>query len=410
MTLSEILLLGVESLKRHPLRSVLTMLGMVFGVAAVIAMLAIGAGAQRQAMEMIEHLGLHTVLIRDVELPDKKLTKIRKDSPGLSERDAEAILKAVPGAELAVPRVQVRPYLVLGNGKVAEARVEGTSWRLAQLSHLELRQGRYLDFLDERDSASVCVLGDSIRRRLFGFETAVGQLVKINDQWFEVVGVLKHSGTGGSVGGVSLASTDQEIHIPYTAAISKLDRPVLAAPLSALTIRLKDGNSGSRAADAITTLLKRLHGTSEDFEVIVPEALLEQSRKTQRLFSLVMGFIAGISLLVGGIGIMNIMLATVLERTREIGIRRSVGATRFDIGLLFLIESFTISAVGGLAGILLGVGISKLVATLAHWPTVVTPFSIVLATGVAMTVGVLSGLEPARRAARLDPIEALRYE
>jgi putative ABC transport system permease protein len=288
--------------------------------------------------------------------------------------------------------------------------VEGTSWRLARLSRLGVRQGRYLDPLDERDSASVCVLGDGVRRRLFGFEPAVGRLVKINDQWFEVVGVLERSGTGGSVGGVSLASTDQEIHIPYTAAISKLDRPVLAAPLSALTIRLKDDTSGSRAAEAINTLLERLHGTSEDFETIVPEALLEQSRKTQRLFSLVMGFIAGISLLVGGIGIMNIMLATVLERTREIGIRRAVGATQYDIGLLFLIESFTISAVGGLAGIVLGVGISKLVATLAHWPTVVTPFSIVLATGVAMTVGVLSGLEPARRAARLDPIEALRYE
>jgi putative ABC transport system permease protein len=409
MTLPEPLELGIEGLLRHPLRSVLTMLGMVFGVAAVIAMLAIGAGAQRQALELIERLGLHTVTVRDVPLPDEELEKVRKDSPGLSPRDVEAILDSVSGTVAALPQVGVRPYLVLGGGHIAEASVEGVSWRLAELTHLEVRSGRYLDPMDERERAAVCVLGQRVRRRLFGFEPALRRRVKVNDLWLEVVGVLAPSG-GASVGGVTVGSADDRIHIPYTTAMEALDHPPLAAPLEAVTVELDSSASGIRVAGEIRSLLRRLHGTDRDFELVVPEALLEQSRRTRRLFSLVMGCIAGISLLVGGIGIMNIMLASVLERTREIGVRRAVGATRRDILELFLAEAFTISVLGGLAGIVLGVILASIIARLAGWATVVTPLSVLLATGVAMAVGIVSGLAPARRAANLDPIEALRYE
>ena len=402
--------LAADNLRKHPLRSALTMLGMVFGVGAVIAMLAIGAGAQRRALRMIEHLGLHTVQVRDVSLGEKELQEVRRDSVGVSPRDAEAILASVPDAQLAVPRVEIKPYLVLGAGRTTEASVEGVSWRQRRTAGLEVVAGRYLDALDERSHAAVCAIGDGVRRRLFGYRPAVGRLLKVNDLWLRVVGVLGHSGGGGNIQGVAIGAPDDEIHIPYTTALAKLDRPPLAAPLSAITIQFADGADTERAGRLTRRLLERLHGTTRDFEVVVPQALLEQSRRTQRLFNLVMGLIAGISLLVGGIGIMNIMLATVLERTREIGVRRAVGATREDITRLFLIESFTISVLGGGAGIVLGVAIAWLVAASAGWPTVVTPLSIALAAGVAMTVGILSGLYPARRAADLDPIDALRWE
>ena len=201
--------------------------------------------------------------------------------------------------------------------------------------------------------------------------------------------------------------------MPVTTALSKFDRDPLASPLQEIVVRLDEATQGAQsrvAARAIDRLLAQLHAGAEDYELVVPEALLEQSRRTQRLFNLVMGSIAGISLLVGGIGITNIMLATVLERTREIGVRRAVGARRRDIVRQFLVESFAISALGGLIGIAVGLGIARAIAAAAGWPTLVTPWSILLATGVAMAAGIVSGIYPARRAAALDPIEALRWE
>ncbi len=195
-----------------------------------------------------------------------------------------------------------------------------------------------------------------------------------------------------------------------TTALRKFDRDPLKAPLDEIVVRLSPDESAVAAGRALETLLDRLHAGVDDFELVVPEALLEQSRRTQRLFNIVMGCIAGISLLVGGIGIMNIMLATVLERTREIGVRRAVGARRGDIRSQFLVESFSISVLGGLAGVGMGVAIARGVAAYADWPTVVTPLSILLSTGVSVAVGLVSGIYPAVRAARLDPIEALRYE
>jgi putative ABC transport system permease protein len=207
-----------------------------------------------------------------------------------------------------------------------------------------------------------------------------------------------------------VGSTDNEIYLPVSTAIRKLDHPRLEAPLDEIVVRLNQSVSPQEAANLISELLGRLHGGAEDFELVVPYVLLEQSRKTQRLFSLVMGLIAGISLLVGGIGIMNIMLASVLERTREIGIRSALGAKRRDIRNLFLIESFSISVLGGLTGVVVGVAVARLVAAAAGWPTVVTAFGVFLAFGVSVSVGLVSGLYPAVRAAELHPIEALRYE
>jgi putative ABC transport system permease protein len=469
---------ALENLSAHKLRSALTMLGMIFGVGAVIAMLSIGEGAERQALAMIERLGLHNVLVRAKTFRDDELKEIRRKSPGVSARDAAAIAEAVPGVRVVAPRIRIDPYKVMSpGGRAANVTAFGVSPAQAELSHLVLAEGRFIDPLDEREHAQVCVVGPAVRHELFGYGPALGQRVKVNDLWLEVVGVLAGDaaeeggaaaeggtgpaagdasgagaagGAGGSGGagsgsgaggvggaggagagggrggtgaaggasgvgggtfeGVAIGSVAREIYLPASTAERKLEHPVLQSPLDEIVVNLGDGVPAGEASALIGALLGRLHGGAADYEVVVPEALLAQSRRTQRLFNLVMGCIAGISLLVGGIGIMNIMLATVLERTTEIGVRRAVGARRDDIRFQFVVESFAISLIGGLAGIAAGLVIARVVAAFAGWQTVVTGASILLSTGVAMTVGLVSGIYPATRAAALDPIEALHYE
>ncbi len=401
---------ALANLAAHKLRSALTMLGMIFGVGAVIAMLSIGEGAERQALAMIDRLGVRNLLVQDVEKRDEELEEIREISLGVSMRDVAAIHDAVPGVQLLAPRVDIQPYTVLADGRKSESTVHGVSEHHAQLTNLEVVEGRFLDARDVLTHAQVCVIGEGVRRDLFGYGPALGRDLKVNDLWLELVGVLSGSGAGSTVQGVAISSTDREIYIPVSTAIRKLDHPALEAPLDEIVIRLEEGAPPRETAALVTRLLDRLHGGEEDFTLVVPEALLEQSRRTQRMFSIVMGCIAGISLLVGGIGIMNIMLATVLERTREIGVRRAVGARRIDIRNLFMMESFTISLLGGVSGILAGVAIARLVAASAGWPTVVTLFSVLLSTTVSVAVGLVSGIYPAVRAAELNPIEALRYE
>jgi len=400
-----------ENLAAHKLRSGLSMLGMIFGVGAVIAMLSIGAGAEREAMALIDRMGIRNIIVRDTGVDDRnKLEEIRKKSIGLSRRDVQAIEEGVPGVELVTPRVMVDAYKIMAPGAKSEAKVLGVSHRQADLAHLEVIEGRFLDALDEKSHAQVAVIGPGVRRELFGVETALGRQLKINDVWFEVVGLLGDAGGGQSLEGVAVGSVADEIYVPFTAAIRKFDRDPFKAALDEIMVRLEEGVSPQSSATVIRSLLDRIHGGVDDYELVVPEALLEQRRRTQRLFNIVMGCIAGISLVVGGIGIMNIMLATVLERTREIGVRRAVGARRADIRVQFIIESFAISFVGGAAGVVMGIAIARIVAAYADWPTVVTPASILLSTGVSVSVGLASGIYPAFRASELDPIEALRYE
>jgi putative ABC transport system permease protein len=419
----EALRTALADLAAHKLRSALTMLGMIFGVGAVIAMLSIGAGAERQALDMIERLGLHNVLVRAKSFKDDEAQEIRRKSLGVSRRDAAAIAEAVPGVRLAAPRIRIEPAKVIAAGGKSEgAAVFGALPAQAELSHLALEEGRFLDPLDERTHAQVCVIGPVVRRDLFGYGKAVGELLKINDVWLEVVGVLAgpagaaaaatsaSRGEGTSFQGVQLGSPAREIYLPLSTAERKFELPPLRSPLDEIVVALRGGTPPAGAAVLVGDLLARLHAGAADYEIVVPEMLLAQSRRTQELFNVVMGCIAGISLLVGGIGIMNIMLATVLERTTEIGLRRAVGARRRDIRFQFVVESFAISLLGGLAGIVAGLAIARGVAAYAGWETVVTGASILLSTGVAMAVGLASGIYPATRAAALDPIEALRYE
>lgn len=410
MNINEAFRTAVDDLSAHKLRSSLTMLGMIFGVAAVVAMLSIGAGAERQAMETIAEMGLHNVIVRATEATKEELERIRKDSPGVSSRDADAIKEGVDGVEMVTARVEIKPAKVRAAATKSEARAYGVSWRQLESGGMRLADGRLLDARDEETHAQVCVLGWDAGRDLFGYGEAIGQDVKVNDVWLEVVGVLAPSASSQTTADKNAPSAGRSIYLPVTTAVRKFERDLLESPLDEIIVELREGESPMTAASAIRTLVGRLHGQAEDFEVVVPEALLEQSRKTQRLFNLVMGAIAGISLLVGGIGIMNIMLATVLERTREIGIRRAVGARRIEIRNQFLIESFAMSLLGGTTGVLVGIGLAQIVAAYAGWPTIVTMTSIVVSTGVSGVVGVVSGMYPAVRAAALDPIEALRYE
>jgi putative ABC transport system permease protein len=270
-----------------------------------------------------------------------------------------------------------------------------------------------LDARDERGHGQVAVIGQEVRRNLFGYGPAIGKQLKVNDVWLEVIGILASEAAGSpsaSREGVSVSSTAEEIWIPVSTAMRKFDRDPLDAPIDELLVTVKEGVSTRKTAELMKPLLDRLHGGADDYEIVIPEALLEQSRQTQRIFNIVMGSIAGISLLVGGIGIMNIMLASVLERTREIGVRRAIGARKRDIRAQFVIESFSISVIGGISGIIIGIVMARLVAAYAGWPTVITFWSIVISTGVSVAVGLVSGIYPAARAAELNPIEALRYE
>ena len=411
MKLKEALLTSLENISAHKLRSALTMLGIVFGVGAVISMLSIGAGAERQALETISRLGLHNVVVRAKQLKEDDLREIRAKSLGVSMRDAEAIEDAVPGVELVAPKAEVEPWAVLAAGASTEAQVYGVSDHHAALVNLELAEGRFLDALDVHGHAQVAVIGDAVRRDLFGYGAAIGQHLKVNDVWLEVIGVLASAGgETDSFQGVQLGSTSTAIYLPVSTVLRKFDKDALDAPLSEIIVRLDSPEKGRQTAKMIDALLDQLHAGAADYELVVPEALLAESQRTQQLFNVVMGCIAGISLLVGGIGIMNIMMASVLERTREIGVRRAVGARRQDIRFQFVVESFALSAIGGIVGILMGLAIAAAVSVSAGWPTEVQAWSILLATGVAMAVGLSSGIYPAVRASNLDPIESLRYE
>jgi putative ABC transport system permease protein len=412
MKTADAVLFALENLSSRRLRTGLSTLGMMFGVAAVIAMLSIGAGAERRALAMIERMGIDNVLIKSKEVPVSERAEARKKSMGLSQRDVAAIREAVPQVALVAPKARVEAYKVIADGYKAQAKIWGVSPRHSEAVRLDLEEGRFFDPTDERTHAQVCVIGAGVRRDLFAAGHAVGRYLKVNDLWLRVVGVLAADSpvAGGGPAGAVVSGGDSDIYLPLGTLLHKLDRDPLAPPLDEVVVKLEPAATPHESAAVISGLLAQLHGGVDDYEIVVPEALLAQSRETQRIFSIVMGCIASISLLVGGIGIMNITLASVFEQTREIGVRRAVGALRRDIRFQFLVESFLVAGLGGLCGVGLGLFISHVVASYAGWPTAVTPLAIVLATGVSGAVGLVSGVYPAVRASRLDPIEALAHQ
>jgi putative ABC transport system permease protein len=393
-------------------RTALTMLGIVFGVGAVIGMLAIGAGARQESLRFIEELGVRNVLVESRPATDfQELQVRRRSSPGLGERDARVLEANIEGLELISPRKSLRPARLLPKATHDPPDLIGVRPSFGAIHNLEAVEGTFFDAQQEAASAPVCVLGEKAKVDLLGYGPAVGKYVKVNDTWVQVMGVLAPQLTSGSSSGAQGQDRNNAIFIPLNTYVYRFsDNDSLKDDFDGIDLRLKPGTDSVETAKVVTAILNSTHHNVADFGVVIPADLLAQQQRTQTIFTYVMVAIAAISLLVGGIGIMNIVLATVMERTREIGVRRATGARRNDIVRQFLAESVLISVGGGILGIVFGYFLSWLIARTAEWKTIVTPSSIVIAFGVSVAVGMIFGIYPAVKASRIDPIEALRYE
>ena len=406
--------MGLSSLLVHKLRSLLTMLGMIFGVGAVVAMLSITAGAQQQMISFIELLGVNNIIIEAREAVDRdELQATRQVSPGLTFRDFRAIAENTQGVVAITPRKRFKPTKVFPKTTQEFPLLIGVLTNYPQINSIKLVSGRFFTESENLASTPVCVLGEKTKVNLLGYGDAVGSYIKVNDTWLQVIGVMGSIATADSdVEGLQSSDRNNQVIAPLNTVMRRFDdnNSYLKDEIDGIFLRVAPNVNSIETAEVVRTILTATHKDAGDFTVVVPAGLLEERRRTQFIFEVVMICIAGISLLVGGIGIMNIMLATVLERTREIGIRRAIGARQSDIIRQFLIEAVLISIVGGLIGIAAGFSGSRIIALIAGWSTVVTAVSILVAFGVSVFIGLLFGIYPAVQAAKLDPIEAIRYE
>ncbi len=411
--------LGVKNLLLHKLRSFLTMLGLVFGVGSVIAMLAIGEGASREALDRIRRLGSHNVMLESRKPPEDAGSQNRTSFfsvYGLLYSDAERIASTIPAVDTVVPvKALVKPGRF--RKRTQDLRVVCTTEDWFRLVDREVLAGRVMDARDTREFASVAVLTEWGARRLLATEHAIGETLTIDRNTFQVVGIVRSE--SGGVGASDMPDRPTDVYIPLSTArqrygdmfVRRTNGSMIRekVELHEIIAHVRKENEVEAASKAVSRLLETSH-KKKDYAVNVPLQLLRQAQATKRTFSIVLGAIAGISLLVGGIGIMNIMLASVTERTREIGIRRAIGARRFQIVVQFLIEALVLSVFGGMIGMAVGLAIPFLVTCFAGMPTVVTAWSLVLSFGISVGVGIGFGIYPAVRASRLDPIVALRYE
>ena len=412
--------LGVTDVWRHKTRSFLTMLGMVFGVGSVIAMLAVGEGASHQALESIKRLGSQNIMVNSVKPTSDESTSssatqgARLAVYGLLNDDEARINETVPGVEKTVPARMVRRNARF-NERQLELRVVETIPEWFEVVPRPILAGRVLNASDMESRANVCVLTEFGVRKLLAAETMLGQRVRLGRGVFEVVGIVRNE-SGGTV---RAPDSDADAYIPMSTAARLFGVANIRysaggmegerVELSQIIVKMKDTSVVEAGAKAIEAMLKRFH-KKQDFKIDVPLSLLREAEKTKRTYNIVLGAIAGISLLVGGIGIMNIMLASVTERTKEIGIRRAIGARKSRIVVQFLINTCVLSIGGGLAGLVVGVVIPIAITFFTAMPTVIQPYSMLLAFGISVGVGIVFGLYPALRAASLDPIEALRHE
>jgi len=411
--------LGLTDVWRHKARSLLTMLGVVFGVASVIAMLAVGEGASQQALDSIKRLGSQNILLTS-EKPtgeaggNVNATQGRLAVYGLLYEDEARIRDTIPGVELTVPARMVRRNARFGERQI-ELRVVETIPEWFDVVQRPLLAGRPLKRNDLDMHANVCVLTEKGVRRLLAAEEVTGQRIRIGAGMFEVVGIVKNE-DGGSV---RAPDSEADVYIPMTTGKKLFGDANMRysaggmegekIELGQIIVRMRDVETVEAGSKAIEAMLARFH-KKKDYKVDVPLTLLREAERTKRTFNIVLGAIAGISLLVGGIGIMNIMLASVTERTKEIGIRRAIGARKSRIVVQFLINTCVLSIGGGLVGLAVGMLIPLIITWTTDMPTVVQPYSLALAFGISAGVGILFGLYPAIRASSLDPIEALRHE
>ncbi|MFZ1676990.1 MAG: ABC transporter permease [Saprospiraceae bacterium] len=432
---------AVESVLVNKLRGMLTALGVVFGVAAVIAMLAIGSGAKKFLLDQMRLIGTNNIVFTHAS-PDSKKdgeeestankagndTKLVTWAPGMAKGDLE-VIKNIPSVELISPEI-IRQTKAIYSGKILAIRCVGVTNTFFSLNQLSTSKGHF--FTDEHfdHNMPVCVIGKNVETKLFSGTDPIGQSVKCGNNYFTVIGVLeKRMATKESLSSLGLRDLNSDVFIPIDVSLIRFgdrsrirkenlgmqgrqnsDEHVEVQQIDRLVVRVSDSKYLQSTADVIARMMKRRHAGQVDFSMEIPELLLQQQQKTQDIFNLVLAVIAGISLLVGGIGIMNIMLASVYERIKEIGLRRAIGATSKDIVLQFLFEAVLVSVIGGILGIILGVVAAKAIATTAKIPTIISWWSILLSFGVAASIGLVFGIFPARKAAKLDPIEALRTE
>lgn len=422
--------LGAKSLWMHRLRSILTTLGVVFGVCSVIAMLAIGEGASRQAQEQIAQLGSCNLIVKTVKPPQQQNAGDEQNSRintyGLTYNDAERFRSTIADAEVIVPLQRITQQAWYRNRTVGVEVIGTVPW-YTEVSPIRLKRGRFLSSIDLNHQQKVCVVDEQVIEELFVVDEAIGKFVKIKDNYYHVVGVAsaispvpaeqglvgnssRANDAGGLVGNIyvpltAFKSSFGELSAQFSGGTQSLEK----VELREVIVKVKSIEQVLPTRDVLGALLRHSH-KKKDYQIVAPLELLRQAARTRRIFSVVLGSIAAISLLVGGIGIMNIMLSTVSERTREIGIRRALGARRRDIIAQFLSETVMLTLLGGILGIILGSLIPYLVTHFADMPTVITAGSLTLAFGISATVGIAFGLYPACRAANMDPIESLRHE
>jgi putative ABC transport system permease protein len=444
---------ALEAVSHNKLRASLTSLGILFGVASVIAMLAIGKGAEQEILEQMRLLGSNNIIItpleeqREGEAKDEGIKEPKRYSPGLTFRDAQAIRQVIPDVDATSAEIDLNT-LITREGRRRSGKVVGIDTTYFRLTNVDLADGAWFTPQQVTQGRPVAIIGHGLRTRFFTTEDPIGRPLKVGDTWLTVVGVLAdrkvNKATAPRLG---IRDANMDVYVPvhtmllrYRNRASLTQRDIeLAAraennnnndnasggdqedpearaerinrnQLDRIVVRVKDPESVPAVAEIVQRMLARRHNGVVDFEVTVPELLLKQEQRTKTIFNVVLGAIASISLIVGGIGIMNIMLASILERIREIGVRRAMGATQKDILAQFLSEAVLISVAGGVAGIIAGGAISYGIERLAGINTIVSSISVVVAFGVSLTVGLVFGIVPAWRAAQQDPVVCLRYE
>lgn len=438
--------IAIEAIFANKIKSLLTALGIIFGVAAVISMLAIGNGAEQEILEQIKMVGVNNIIITPI-LPSNQATSNdqksaattdpnqpqaaskTKFSKGLTLLDAESIKEIIPTVKDVCPVITFN-YSAILNDKSSPIKLEGTTNTFFTLFDIRLESGTLFNMQHLINGYPVCIIGNNVKNVFFNQEDPVGKFIKCGQIWLKIIGVIEKRsfvGTGG--GSMAISGTDNKIIIPVkTMLLRYRNKSLISADqieaaakennavstnedrnqLDQIIVQVSETQTLAATAKVVGKMLLRKHNDVQDFDVSIPELLLKQQQKTKNIFNIVLGAIAGISLIVGGIGIMNIMLASVLERVREIGTRQAIGASRKDIVFQFLSESTLISVSGGLIGIILGVVLSKIIQTVFDIKTIISLFSIIISFGVSVFIGIVFGYVPAKRAAEKDPVESLR--